>query len=201
MDYIENINKTIENIKSDLKEKLTEKRYNHSVNVMEVAVKLADKYNEDKSKAAVAGILHDCARCLKYEDAVKLCKLYNIHVDEEIISQIELLHGPLGEAIARNEYGITDEDILSAIRYHTTGYINMSMLEKIIFIADYIEPARNFEGVEEARRLAFEDIDRAVLYSLDNTIRHLLSKGAVIHCNTIMARNSIINTIREKMHK
>jgi len=201
MDYIKGIDETVESIKRKLKEKLTEKRYIHSVNVMEVAVKLADKYNADRDKAAVAGILHDCARCMKYEDAVNLSKSYNVLVDEETIKQIELLHGPLGEAIARNEYGIDDKEILSAIRYHTTGHGNMTLLEKIIYIADYIEPARNFECVEEARKLAFEDIDRAVLFSLDNTIRYLLLKGALIHGYTIEARNSIINIIREKMHK
>ncbi|MGI6777564.1 MAG: bis(5'-nucleosyl)-tetraphosphatase (symmetrical) YqeK [Acetivibrionales bacterium] len=103
-----------------------------------------------------------------------------------------LLHGPVGSGLAQRDYGISNRKVLDAISFHTTGRINMTMLEKIIFIADYIEPGRDFEGIEKIRTTAFNDIDAAMLIALDNSIRYIIYKGKLIHTNTIEARNFII---------
>jgi predicted HD superfamily hydrolase involved in NAD metabolism len=183
---------TIEEMNVKLKGALNPKRYAHSVNVMNTAVQLAEKYSEDRDKAAIAGLLHDCARDIRGDEVFALCEKYKIEVDEITRIQPELLHGPIGEKIAKDEYGISNEDILTAIKYHTTGHENMSMLDKIIFLADYIEPNRNFPGIGEVRQAAFLDINSAMMLSLDRTLKYIVSKGVLIHPDTVKARNYII---------
>ncbi|NLP14827.1 MAG: HD domain-containing protein [Clostridium sp.] len=183
---------TVQEMKKKLEETLSSKRFKHSVRVMDTAVELAKKYREDKEKAAIAGILHDCARHIEGQEVFELCKRYGIEVNYITGLQPQLLHGPLGAALAKDVYGVEDEDVTEAIGCHTTGRENMTLLDKIIFIADYIEPGRKFYGVDEVRELAYKDLDKAVLLSLENTIRHILNKGVLIHPNTINARNYII---------
>ncbi len=185
-------------IRKRLERILSEKRFVHSVNVMNTAVQLAEKYDEDPEKAALAGLLHDCAREIKGEEVFKICREYNIYVDGVSKIQPELLHGSIGAELAREQYGVCDESVLNAIRFHTTGRGNMSMLEKIVFIADYIEPGRNFPEVHETRKNAYEDIDMAILTALNRTIVYLLNKGVMIHENTIYARNFMISHIKPK---
>lgn len=179
---------------------LSDKRYRHSVNVMDTAVKLAVKYGEDSEKAALAGLLHDCAREIRGVEVFEACRKYNIPVDYVSKAQPELLHGSIGAGLAKEEYDVSDESVLDAIRFHTTGRENMSMLEKIVFIADYIEPGRNFPEVHEAREIAFEDIDRAVLNALNRTIGYLVNRGVLIHTDTVNARNFMISLIKAKDH-
>jgi predicted HD superfamily hydrolase involved in NAD metabolism len=182
----------VNEIKSKLKQALPHRRFNHSVNVMKCAAELAFRYNEDRDKAILSGLLHDCARGIKTSEAFKLCKKYNIEVDSITSVQPVLLHGPLGACIAAEEYGVNDESILRAIRFHTTGYENMDMLTKIIIIADYIEPGRNFPGVDEIRKIAFEDIEEALVKALDSTIKYIIAKEALIHPDTVRTRNFIV---------
>lgn len=182
----------IEAMKDSLKERLSPKRFNHSLGVMNTSIELAKNYGEDVERARIAGLLHDCARDIRGQEAIDMCKSHGVEVDAIALVQPELLHGPLGAALARELYGIEDEGILKAIFWHTTGHENMELFEKIIFIADYIEPGRKFPGVEEARKLAFADINKAVVHALDSTIGHVLSKGSLIHPATIVARNYVI---------
>jgi predicted HD superfamily hydrolase involved in NAD metabolism len=183
---------SIEQIKTKLKASLSHKRFEHSLGVMDTAVKLAEKYDEEAGKAAVAGLLHDCARNVKGDDLFRLCERFGITVDMITKAQPELLHGSVGACIAEEEYGITDEAVLSAIRFHTMGRKNMSILEKIIFVADYIEPDRSFPGVAEVREAAFRCLDTALLMSLDSTVKHVISKGILIHPDAIDARNYLV---------
>jgi len=171
---------------------LTTKRYNHSIGVMKTSEELAMKYGEDSVKAGIAGLLHDCARDIKADEFLQLCKKYNIEFDEVTKTQPQLLHGPVGAKLAMYEYGVTDEAVLEAIYYHTTGYPYMGMLSKIVYIADYIEPGRCFPGVEEVRKLAFRNIDDAMLMALDRTLKHVITKGGLVHMDTVRARNIII---------
>jgi len=113
---------------------------------MDTAINLAEKYGGNVEKAALAGILHDCAREIKGQAVFELCKKYHINVDYITLAQPELLHGPVGAVIAAEEYGIEDEDVLKAIECHTTGRENMTLLDKIIFIADYIDREESFRG-------------------------------------------------------
>lgn len=183
---------TLDEMKKKLERALTPKRYAHSINVMKTAVELAEKYQIDMGSAAVAGLLHDCARDVRGDELFNLCSLNGVEVDELLRKQPELLHGPLGAKMAATEYDIHDVAILGAIACHTTGKAGMGPLDKIIFVADYIEPGRSFPGVQEVRQLAFKDLDRALLTALDRTVQHVMSKEALVHPGTIEARNHIL---------
>ncbi|MDF2524347.1 MAG: metal dependent phosphohydrolase [Clostridiales bacterium] len=176
-----------------LEKTLNFKRFVHSVNVMKTAVDLAHNYDIDADKAAVAGLLHDCARDVKGEKVFELCTRFGIKVDYITKSQPELLHGPIGAYLAKTEYQVEDPEIIGAIRCHTTGCEKMTILDKIIFIADYIEPNRNFPGIYEIRKEAYSDINRALVFALNRTIKFVMTKGALIHPDTINARNRLIN--------
>lgn len=183
----------------DIEKRIGEKRLKHSIRVANTAVDIIEK-NElkvDKEKAILAGILHDCAKISDKDILLKLVGEYNIKLDEVLIVNIELIHSILGAEIARKKYKIEDEDILNAIVYHTTGRACMSELEKVIFLADFIEPMRNFSGVERARILAYTDIDEAVLYSLNHTVKYLIEKNLVISIESIEARNYLLINKKE----
>jgi predicted HD superfamily hydrolase involved in NAD metabolism len=183
---------TLDEMKEKLERVLSPKRYIHSINVMRTAMELADTYKEDREKAAVAGLLHDCARDVRGDELLALCSQYDIEVNELMRRQPELLHGPLGSRMAVTEFDVHDTAVLSAIGSHTLGKAGMSTLEKIILLADHIEPNRNFPGVQEVRELACRDLNKALLIALDGTIQHVIAKGALVHPQTVQARNSIL---------
>jgi len=182
----------------ELEKNLSKKRFDHSIGVMNTAVKLAEHYNANVSDAETAGLLHDCARDIRGGLLFKACKKYNINFDYITKAQPELLHGILGVHIAKDNYGVSDNSILDPIRWHTTGREKMTLLDKIIYISDFIEPGRDFEGVEEVRKLACEDLDKAMLMALDRTIKYVMMREVYIHPDTIKARNGIIYDIRAK---
>lgn len=167
-------------------------RYNHSIRVRDTAVKLAKIHNCDINKALVAGLLHDCGKFYDKDYLLKQAFEFGIINDESYISNRHIIHAPLGALIAHKEYGIEDKEVLDAVRYHTTGRENMTLLEKIIYMADYIEPQRDFVGLDEVRDLAWENIDAAILKALNDTIINLIDRGRKIHVYTINARNYLI---------
>lgn len=172
----------IDIINAKLHSVLTPKRYKHTQGVAQESLQLAQRYGADTDKAYIAGLLHDCAKCFTDEEKLKLCEKYDLVLDDILKSQPDLTHSFLGAKLAYEEYGIEDSEILDAIAYHTTGRPNMSLLEKIVFIADYIEPNRDyFEGLDKIRELAYADIDKAVIYSLENTINYNKNKNRIIH--------------------
>lgn len=171
-------------IKKYLKKHLTKERYQHTVGVAHTAVAMGMRYNPDTSnaefikRAETAGLLHDCAKCMDNDKKIKICEKNNIPCSDFEISHPYLLHGKVGAYIAQNKFDILDEDILQAITWHTTGRPEMSLLEKIIFIADYIEPSRNpIPELDVIRQLAFVDIDKAMEKILSNTLKFLEKKG------------------------
>ena len=174
-------------------------RFNHSIGVMETSIKLADKYGCDIEKARIAGLLHDCGKYVDYTSLLKKVDDFNVILDETMKANIELIHGPLGSYIAKYEYMIKDKEILDSIYYHTTGRENMTLLDKIVYLADFIEPGRNYPGVDTVRELAFENIDYSILLSMDNTLKFLLYNKKLIHIETIKARNYLLS--REKSVK
>lgn len=180
-----------------LKQDIGINRFNHSLRVMDVSIQLANIYNCSTDKAAIAGLLHDCGKFLDRINLLKMVDDFGIILDSVMKNNNELAHSVLGAVLAEKEYGIHDTDVLNAIRFHTTGRENMSLLEKIIYIADLIEPGRNFEGVERIRELAYKDLDMCLLYSLDNTLRYVLDMKKPIHLDSIRARNQLI--IQKKM--
>ena len=132
-------------IKKTLKESLSEERYNHTLGTADCALKLAKKYGLDEKKAYLAGLLHDCAKCKSNDELLKIIKQELKNIDEGELQNYKTLHAPVGEYFARTMYNIDDSEILNAIRYHTIGRVNMSLFEKIIFLADKIEENRNYE--------------------------------------------------------
>ncbi|MGB9678688.1 MAG: bis(5'-nucleosyl)-tetraphosphatase (symmetrical) YqeK [Thermoanaerobacteraceae bacterium] len=183
-------------LKNKLKEFISENRFIHSVGVMNTAVELADLYGADPVKAQVAGLLHDCAKGYSEEQLLDLAQKYDIYLDEILINSPFLLHGPVGAKMLKEYFAIDDQEIARAIAIHTTGDINMSILDKIIFLSDYIEPGRDFEGVKELRELAYKDLDLAVLKALDNTINYVIKKGMLLYDKTVDSRNDILIKLR-----
>lgn len=179
----------LRSILKSLKKVLSKKRYIHSVNVMKEAVSLARHYHGDIHKALLAGILHDCGKYIKNEEAKSFVSKIGYQADAIELEQTELLHGVIGAHLAKTQYTVDDPEILSAIQWHTTGKPGMTLIEKIIFVADYIEPARSFEGVEVMRALAYNDLDRCMVLCANSTIAHVLGKGLLLHPNTIETRN------------
>jgi predicted HD superfamily hydrolase involved in NAD metabolism len=182
-------------IKSRLKEIMSEERLEHSINTSKVARRLAIKYNYNTDKAEIAGLLHDCAKDLKYEILKKMVLEHNIRVDKIIQRIPKLLHPLVGATIARKEFNIQDPVILKAIKAHSTGAAQMSLLDKIIYLSDKIEPLRDTVGVKEAREMAEKDLNRAVLMVLDRGLIYLISKGLFIHPVSVEARNDILNKV------
>lgn len=161
-----------------LQQELVKKRYTHTLGVSYTAAALAMKYGLDIKKAQVAGLLHDCAKCNSDEKMLEKCKKNKIAMTEIEKRNPYLLHAKLGAYLAKKEYEIEEEDILSAIVYHTTGKPNMSMLEKIIFVSDYIEPNRKeIWGLSEIRKIAFENLDEAVYLILEHTLSYLKTES------------------------
>ena len=174
-------------IKKYLKKHLTKDRYQHTLGVAYTAAALAMKYNTDTSnanlvkRAYLAGLLHDCAKCMSDEKKLDICNKNNILLGDVEASHPYLLHGKVGAYIAKKKFKIKDEGILQAIPWHTTGRPDMSLIEKIIFIADYIEPSRKpVKELDLIRRLAFEDIDRTMEKILSNTLKYLDGKNAPV---------------------
>ena len=172
------------------------KRFKHTLGVVESATQLAKLYNVDVEKARLAALLHDCAKEMPLKEMQDLVKENNYKADKELLANGNLLHGLAGMIRAKLEFSITDSEILEAIRVHTTGKVGMSKLDKVIFLADYIEPNRDFPGVDELRKVAKENLDRAVLLGFDNTINHLIEQHLSIYPLTILGRNDVLKSCK-----
>lgn len=162
------------------------KRMPHVLGTEREAVFLAEKYGADVEKARVAALLHDCTKKLDMQQQLALCGQYGIRLDELEQKSLKLLHSKTGAAIARDVFGVPD-DVYNAIYYHTTGKPDMTLLEKVIYLADYIEPTRNFPGVERLRQAVHEDLDRGLCLALRDGVEELESMGNPVHHNTLEA--------------
>lgn len=168
--YIMNYTK----IEKELKKELDSDRYTHTMGVAYTAACLAMRYGENQERAYLAGLLHDCAKCIDNKKKLALCEKYNIPITDAEQANPFLLHAKLGSCLAKTEYGVTDEGVLSAIRWHTTGHAAMTLLEKIIYAADYIEPNRKKrENLDEIRTLCFTNLDDGVRLILRDTLQYL----------------------------
>lgn len=158
-----------------IKERLSEKRFQHSLRVRDEAVKLAKIHGCDVEKAEKAALLHDFCRNMSREESDSFVRRFDL--DEKFLGNVSLAHSKVGAKLLREEYGIQDEEILLAVENHTTGRPGMTLLEKIIYVADAIEPGRNYPGLEELQKMAYNNIDAACLSALDRSIQYVLSKG------------------------
>lgn len=175
----------IRSMKKEVKLHLDSDRYEHTLGVMYTAASLAMCHGEDIEKAMVAGLLHDCAKGIPNSKKVKLCEKYQITVTESEKENPELLHAKLGAYMAVHKYHVTDDMIAQAIISHTTGRPGMTLLEKIIYIADFIEPGRKkIPKLDEIRRMAFQNIDQALFTILENSLAYLRTRDQVIDPTT-----------------
>lgn len=164
----------LKRIRKKMEKTLDPKRFEHTLGVTYTAAALAMCHQVDINKAQIAGLLHDCAKCMDNEKKLSICNKHNIRMNEIERQNPFLLHAKVGSYIAMKKYGINDPDIINAILNHTTGRPGMSDLEKIIYIADYIEPGRKqAPNLTEVRRLAFRDLDKALLMILEDTLKYL----------------------------
>ena len=173
--------KELNQIRILLQNDLTPKRYQHTLGVEYTAAALAMRYDVPLHDAQLAGLLHDCAKCLPFEENLALCKQNQVSVSEVEYQNPELLHAKAGSVLAQTKYGIEDTNIINAILYHTTGRPEMSLLEKIIFIADYIEPGRKkAPHLAKVRKMAFMDLDKALVQIMQDTLTYLEESDGVI---------------------
>ncbi|OJG92023.1 HD domain-containing protein [Enterococcus silesiacus] len=167
---------------------MSERRFQHVLGVEEMAVALAAKYGVSEEKASIAALTHDYAKERPDEEFELIIKRDGY--DQDLLNYGNpIWHGLVGASMVQRELGIDDEEILEAIRLHTTGAAKMSLLDKIIYVADYIEPGRNFPGVKEARKLALVDLDEAVAYETKHTLLHLIEQEHKIYPKTIETYN------------
>jgi len=176
------------NVEAKLKSYVSGRRYEHSLGTMETAAGLAGRYGCSVRKARLAGLLHDVARDFSLE---RMEKILGDRVEEfsPVFRTSLLMHAPVGGIIARRDFGIEDKDVIRSIELHTTGGPSMTILNKVLFVADFIEPGRRFRGVRTARRLAFRNIDESMAYILTFTLRKLLLRQAPIFDVTCSAYN------------
>ena len=180
--------KFIDRVEEYLKDVLPNGRFEHTIRVGKLAKELADHYKVNVDQAYLAGIMHDIAK-KREDDLLKVYDISGIFPKEDWEKFRPILHSPLGYFEAKEVFKVEDEDILNAILYHTTGRPNMSTLEKIIYIADACEPGREGKNIEEIRQMAFSDLDKAMIMTMDMGLKKCLCRERVIHPLTVDARN------------
>jgi predicted HD superfamily hydrolase involved in NAD metabolism len=177
-----------------LKARIQGERLAHVYRVVETARELAVRFGADMAKAEAAALLHDYAKAISDAQLLSLAKGYGLITDPAEESHPQLLHGPVGGALLLAEGLVDDPEVLDAIRWHTTGRAEMSLLEQIVWIADYIEPGRDFDGVKTVRQMANQNLHTALRMALDHTIRFVLDRGWPLHLASVRARNWLVAT-------
>lgn len=180
----------------ELAKYVEKKRFIHSLGVAATAYLMARKFGEDAKLAYFTGLLHDISKRMPLSEQLELCNEIKLHPDERAYPK--MLHAPAGAAFIKKNYNITDEKLLSAVRYHTIGDVNMTLFDKILYMADYIEPSRDFVGVEKLRELSFTDIDKAVVEGINTTIISLIDEGLKISPCMLEVRNGLLDKLKKK---
>jgi predicted HD superfamily hydrolase involved in NAD metabolism len=178
-----------------IRTKLSENRYQHSMRVAAVAREMARAFGLDEDKAYLAGVVHDYAKGMPGCELLALAKEHNLLEDEVENRSPDLLHASVGAFLLAREQGLDDEDILDAVRNHTLGRVGMTDLEKVLFLADMIEPGRDFPGVERLRCLAWQDLNRGMIQAIESTLRYCMDQGRLIHPRTVQVRNNLLSIL------
>jgi predicted HD superfamily hydrolase involved in NAD metabolism len=181
-----------EKLLAQVRAQMNEKRYVHTLGVAASARELANRYGADPDKAELAGYVHDYCKCWPIERMREYLLRFDMPQDV-LHGEKELWHAFVGAIVIQTELGITDPEVLQAVRYHTTGRAGMSLLEKVVCVADYIEPNRDFPGVETIRDLAKSDLDQALAFALGGTITHLIELKKSVYPLTLLAYNDLIS--------
>ncbi|MEN6348548.1 MAG: bis(5'-nucleosyl)-tetraphosphatase (symmetrical) YqeK [Syntrophomonas sp.] len=184
-----------------IKSRLSRNRFEHSLRVAQVAGDLAEKYGQNKEKARLTGILHDYAKGMSSPELLSLAEENHLICDELDRQLPDLLHGPVGAVLVNKQLGIEDGEILKAISLHTMGSTHMSLMDKIIFLADMIEPGRDYPGMERLACLVFRDLDEGMLYGLESTIKYCLDQRRILHPQTIAVRNHFLKLLGGPGHE
>ena len=185
-------------LKEIVKSKMSLKRFTHTLGVVEMSEKLAKIHNADIEKCKVAALLHDICKEMDMEYIKNICKNnFMNELSEEDLENNEILHGFAGAYYVKNELGINDKEILSAIKYHTVGEKNMTLVEKIVYIADAIEYGRNYPSVAEIREETFKNLDKGILMEIEHKERYLKSVGKKSHSNTDEFKKQILKELNK----
>ncbi|MBG9734171.1 bis(5'-nucleosyl)-tetraphosphatase (symmetrical) YqeK [Paenibacillus alvei] len=194
------MNRTREQLIEAVQMQMPAARWQHTQGVMTTAVQLAKKYGADPDKADLAAILHDVAKYWQTDRMERMIREH--HMPSELLEHDkQLWHAPVGAYVAEHEYGIEDEEILDAIRYHTSGREKMTLLDKVVCLADYIEPGRDFPGVEHIRELAEQNLNAALIAGFDSTISLLIERRRRIFPLTISARNGLLAELQAELEQ
>lgn len=186
----------LERLREETRGQMPAKRWDHTLGVIGSAIELAKRFGGNETKAELAALLHDY--CKYWPIADQRREYEQAGLDADLLRyDPQLLHGPLAAEVVRARYGIEDEEVLDAIRYHTSGRVRMTLLDKIVCLADYIEPGRDFPGVHNIRESAEYSLERALVAGFDSTIQFLLSKGKQVYPLTVIARNGLIGEIAD----
>jgi predicted HD superfamily hydrolase involved in NAD metabolism len=177
---------------------MPDKRWKHTLGVMETSIQLAKQYGADPERAETAAILHDVAKYWPVERMKEIIEQNQLNLDLLVYDK-QMWHSEVGAFVAEKDYGITDPDIINAIRFHTSGREDMSLLEKIVCLADYIEPGRDFPGVDKIREKAQVSLEEGLVAGFDSTISLLLEKCRVIFPLTVLARNDLVRILEDKI--
>ena len=183
-------------INENIKTRLSEHRYMHSIGVMEKAGELAEYYGLDINKARVIGLAHDIAKQMSKEETKEYVEEYGIELDEIEVLNTSLIHAKIGADICKREYDF-DEQMVNAVKYHTTGNPKMDLMAKIIFMADKIEENRHYIGIERRREITLKDIDMAIIETIDYTTQYCIEKNELIHPDSINTRNYLLKIKKE----
>jgi len=190
----------IEALEQKLAKMLTPNRYKHSLGVMETAEAMARRFGVSVIKARLAGLLHDCAKDIDKNKMIVMCESLGVPLDPVKREQRSLIHADLGAKLLETEFGITDPEIIGAVKYHTLGRENMTDLEKILYLADVIEPNRKpFEGLEDLRRLCESSLDCAMLFAIERAIEYILHRHNKLHSQTLAAQQYFLKICKEKV--
>lgn len=175
-----------------IRARLSEERYQHSIRVATVAREMARAFGLDENKAGLAGIFHDYAKGMPGNELLSLAREHNLLEDEVEEKSPDLLHAVVGAFLLRRDHGLDDEEVLNAVRSHTLGRVGMTDFEKVLFLADLIEPGRDFPGIERVRYAARRNLDQGMIQAIELTLRYCMDQGRLIHPRTVLVRNSLL---------
>ncbi|WP_239617501.1 bis(5'-nucleosyl)-tetraphosphatase (symmetrical) YqeK [Cohnella mopanensis] len=181
----------LETLREATRQQMPDKRWKHTLGVVDTAIKLAKRYGGDPDKAELAALLHDYSKAWAIDRMEAVIRQHDLP-SELLVHDKELWHAHVGAWAVESEHGITDAEVLDAIRYHTSGRENMTKLDKIVCLADYIEPGRDFPGVNKLRELAKISLEEALISAFGSTIEVLVERGKRIFPLTVLARNDLI---------
>jgi predicted HD superfamily hydrolase involved in NAD metabolism len=184
-----------ERIREAVRAQMPERRWRHTLGVVESALALAERYGADAERAELAAYLHDYAKFWPIDRQRQT--LIDAQLPQDLLAyDPQLLHAPVGAYAVQRDLGIEDAEVLDAVRWHTSGREGMTLLDKIICLADYIEPGRNYPGVDDIRKIAEISLERALVAGFDSTIRFLMDQGKPIYPLTVLARNSLLRELK-----